>query len=322
MDILIGGDNFWFKYVFMFHVPLFFFLSGCTENLGKERTLIKDIWHKTVNILIPFFLFGIMAIVVNIINNGSLQNVGIYVKDLLLGGIRNNVPFADSLWFLTCIYVVEVIFTILKRIKNKPLVLIISVLISILAVTLIKPSPLVTPHMPYNVDSALYYIIFYCLGWISYNSINKWFETKNKIIKILTTLLVLILFVYSTLLLFGNDPLAGMWKIQYIGAYIKRIIRPLLLITLWINLASFIEKTSSNTKIDEIGKNTLYLCGSEKIAKILLNVTLSIFGININTKSPISILIITVLLLYISNKTIVVLYKNVIDRFRQVLRDD
>ena len=35
-----------FKFVFTYHVPLFFFLSGCMDTYDKENNYFKYVWKK------------------------------------------------------------------------------------------------------------------------------------------------------------------------------------------------------------------------------------------------------------------------------------
>ena len=42
-----------YDFVFAFHVPLFFFLSGCTERLSSEKNLGKYLMKKVKTILLP-----------------------------------------------------------------------------------------------------------------------------------------------------------------------------------------------------------------------------------------------------------------------------
>ena len=78
-------------------------------------------------------------------------------------GIRNQI-FAPSLWFLPCLFVVTIlyhtVYSIFIKYKYKSyLVLAISIMIYVS--TVLPNNPIVRPNWVFNVDSALYYIIYW-----------------------------------------------------------------------------------------------------------------------------------------------------------------
>ena len=98
-----------YNWVFSFHVCLFFYLSGCLENFN-HKTILENIQKKVINILIPFFFFAILGILYNAV----LINTNVYIHEnlmlLLKGDIRNHINFGGGLWFLSCLFVIEILF--------------------------------------------------------------------------------------------------------------------------------------------------------------------------------------------------------------------
>ena len=47
---------------------------------------------------------------------------------------------------------------------------------------LISPPPTVQPSWYWNIDSALYYTIFYCIGFITYEPVLKLFRSKKSLV--------------------------------------------------------------------------------------------------------------------------------------------
>lgn len=158
------------SFVFAFHVPLFFFLAGCAEALNKEKSIVKNITKKIHTVLVPFFLFAILSIAVNVlIKNCTIGTVKSYLLILLQGCVRNKF-FAESLWFLTCLFVVFVMFYFMKKIKSMPVIFLLCFAMFILSDYFLKP--LSNPKWYYNIDSALNYIIYFALGYMSFKKIN------------------------------------------------------------------------------------------------------------------------------------------------------
>ena len=71
----IGAANNW---VFSFHVPLFFLLSGLLENYN-ERGFVKNLIRKTTTIAIPYLFFGVIYSVYEMISTNDLHAVKIQV---------------------------------------------------------------------------------------------------------------------------------------------------------------------------------------------------------------------------------------------------
>ena len=103
-----------YNWVFSFHVCLFFYLSGCLENFN-HKTILENIQKKVINILIPFFFFAILGILYNAV----LINTNVYIHEnlmlLLKGDIRNHINFGGGLWFLSCLFVIEILFSFIKK---------------------------------------------------------------------------------------------------------------------------------------------------------------------------------------------------------------
>lgn len=93
---------------------LCFFLSGCTENFNSKG-ILENVKHKFFTLIVPFFSFGILTIVVNMLNENSLVNIYLETVFLLRGGIRNTSVLGSGLWFLTCLFVINIIFSCVKK---------------------------------------------------------------------------------------------------------------------------------------------------------------------------------------------------------------
>jgi len=105
------GDaaGFGYAFVFRYHVAFFFLLSGCMSNYDKEP-FGKFFVKKLKSIMIPFWFFCFLAIVVQVLQNSlGFDSVKTYTLLVLKGAIRNTF-FAGALWFLTCLFVMEIVF--------------------------------------------------------------------------------------------------------------------------------------------------------------------------------------------------------------------
>lgn len=301
-----------YEFVFQYHVALFFLISGICENFNYENNIKNFFNRKVRNILIPYVFFSMISVVILCsIYNTSLQLLFEQIVLILKGCIRNNF-FAYQLWFLTCLFMIEVLFFFIKKIKVKWIIFLISLFCYIIANTIINP--ITNPKFWYNIDSALYYIIFFTIGYIAFPYISRLFETKNKMHNTIICITGIISFCYSILLYFHIDILNIIPFISSIRLFVP-IIRALIVIWLFFILSRFIIK---NRCLKSIGRNTLYLCGSEWIIKSLASLTLYMFGLKINNFNTIIIHIYTVLLLVITNKYIVPIEKRIITNIQEI----
>lgn len=168
-----------YPYVFQYHVPLFFFISGCMSVYDKERNMGKFLLKKVKRLLLPMWVFAVLSVVISIIQAGSGESL---MDNLLLiakGCVRNSF-LAGSLWFLSCLFVTEVIFKLLSLLMNRWIVLAAAAVMHIISTVLMNPSPVLVPRWWYNVDSMFYYILYYAIGSVVYPSIEKLFLLNSR----------------------------------------------------------------------------------------------------------------------------------------------
>ena len=108
--LAIESTNYIMNWAYSFHMPIFFIISGCLlkykENNGKRYT-IKT---KCYSLLIPYLYFCIANIIIEFILSKFNINIFIY-------GIERTVTFygISSLWFVSALFMGEIVFLILKK---------------------------------------------------------------------------------------------------------------------------------------------------------------------------------------------------------------
>lgn len=288
-------------FVFIYHVPLFFFLSGCMSTLDNEKNILKFVWKKLKSLMIPFWIFALLSIVVTVINN----QINIYdVKDMLVkiayGCIRNRFV-ATSLWFLPCLFVMEIIFKLIKFARFKVLMLAICVAIYVAVVKLIVPGPHISPSWEYNVDSALYFIIYYAIGYAAFPYIASLFKLDTLLKKIVFFATGALSFIYSALQFFGKaDLLPSINKVPVLNIF-SLVISAICII--WFNLIA--AKLLENVALfNEIGRSTLYLCCNEYFMHVFTFDILTLFGLKRALSNPLQTYIFVIILLVLCTKLV------------------
>lgn len=270
-----------YAFVFTFHVPLFFFLSGCAESLSRETPWRVFAVKKLRRILLPFFAFAVL----------SLLAYGVHVNDhsalypqltLILRGCVRNTFLAGSLWFLSCLFVVTLGFDLLRRALRPWALLPVCAALYVLASRALQPSPVVQPAWPYNLDSALYYLIFYAVGYAVFPLLHRLLTEKGRLLRTARGAAACAASAYALLVFFGKDPLSA-WAFHPVLALLYFLLQPLVLIYLTLYLSRWLTHVPPMVAM---GRDSLYLCGSEFLIKLLIPAALSLIGLEIVISQP------------------------------------
>lgn len=155
-------------WIYTFHIPLFFFLSGCVFHgygCGFKEYLIK----KVKTIVVPYFCLGIFLPIFFSIQSYFIEknyDIQTYL-DYFKGFLLQKCWF--TIWFIACLFVVEILFYWITKIcKNNSLIIfIVSVICSAVAMIYYK---LGGNTLVWNIDTAFAAMPFFGLGYIFFNS--------------------------------------------------------------------------------------------------------------------------------------------------------
>lgn len=194
-----------FKYIYTFHMPLFFFIAGIT--FSARSPFLQFLRKKSYRLLLPYFSIGVFSIGVFIlVADGGLEwlrsgtSTGYYqnkfglnpqqmMLNLLLGGwYRNGFVYNSVLWFLPVLFTLELLYYPIERLNNHFLI----AFIFIFAV----PGGWWVRHrtgiaLPWGLRLVLYYLPYFMIGrWLGFRSI---FNNATKSRKLLFVVIALIL---------------------------------------------------------------------------------------------------------------------------------
>ena len=99
-------------WIYTFHIPVFFFLSGYVTKYEKYKNVKEFIVRKVKGLIAPYFSLGIVYIVLQFLYSLVFHNEFNTIKHLknLLYGSR-----IGSSWFITCLICVEIICYIISQ---------------------------------------------------------------------------------------------------------------------------------------------------------------------------------------------------------------
>ena len=297
-----------YPFVFAYHVPMFFFAAGFFAARSLKDSPLPFIKKKTLQLMVPYVFFSILALIVFTLlyDWNILQAKDAAVSAVL--GIRNRV-FAGSLWFIPCLYFMVIgDYFIRKIFKLQVLVLVVAISLFIITQTLLPHNPIHNPTWFMNLDSALYFYIYYVLGAVLFPYFTKDMSTTFQRITTITLTVVALAIVALTYFqapywLFGKItapfPAIAEFKLA-IPIYDVGIALTIIYLNIWVA-----KLFSGIPLLSELGRETLVFCGTEDVTKNVLAESLTIFNLKLRLISPLATVIFSLICLLVSNYTLV-----------------
>ncbi|WKB36456.1 acyltransferase family protein [Terrilactibacillus sp. S3-3] len=158
-------------YIYTFHMPLFFFLSGYLFNLNKFPNIKTFFSKRTKSLIFPYLCFSIVTYIgfVILYNFGQVD----YNHNLLVPLIGSFIAIRKSawtvhigaLWFMNCLLCTELLFYLITKIGRTKtrIVLVLLIIISILGCIYNK---MIGKPLPWSIDVAMISVGFYGLGYL------------------------------------------------------------------------------------------------------------------------------------------------------------
>lgn len=299
-----------YGYLFSFYsVTLFFFISGCSASMSREIGTWSYVKKKLRTIIIPWFIFSLASVGEDLIKNNSYEGIKEQLFHILKGCIRNSF-LAPALWFLTCLFVICVVFSVFCKIRVKVLVIGICLSLYLLAEHGMPHRPTSNPSWLWNIDSAAEYLIYYCLGYFLFPYLHRLMEKNEPWVIGMKIGISLLVAIYGMLVFIGHDLLQFMGLFKA-GALFYPLFSNMLIIFLYIVAAYILQDIKIFQKI---GGCTLFLCGSEFILKNVVKYLIYLLGLNIEFVTPLSVYVYTFILLIIGVQFVVPMEKAVFKR--------
>ncbi|HBV86847.1 MAG TPA: acetyltransferase [Desulfosporosinus sp.] len=154
-------------YMFWFHMPLFFFISGYLYRLNSQQTELSYIKRKVNHLLVPYaYYLMLLALGMFSVSLWRGQSAAYFWsanwKAFLLGGSLLEGVYA-TFWFTTCLFFVQIGYDFLcRKIPSgfyKGLIVLVAFLIAYWQSRYLPES-----FVPWNMDVGLYALVFYAGG--------------------------------------------------------------------------------------------------------------------------------------------------------------
>lgn len=185
-------------YIQSFHMPLFFIVSGFLYKKNDIKITIKKRYQTLMK---PYWIFAIVYIVIKVtlllVKGFSINElvdmviaVCVYPTDMA------HMPFAPALWFLPCMFITTVLYSIIsqyvKTVECK------GIIIAIITICGIIYEQMDLPTLPWTIETVATAIFFWYVGEI----ISKKYCVITKLLN--HKIIVLLIWIISIILVFTN----------------------------------------------------------------------------------------------------------------------
>lgn len=269
MLVVLGHMNvpgFVGKYIYSFHMPLFFFLSGYVYSSNKYTNFSSLLKNKARFLLIPYVYFSLITVFIYFLLDYNL----VMLKNVLYG-VLIGTGGSTALWFLVCLFITELLYySIIKLCKYKIQYIVIVLVMSSIIGYLISIDRMI---LLWKINVSFTSLVLFGVG----NVFNKIEVLNIKNHKNKARLLALfICFVLSVFFCFSNgkkvdmnNNVFGNYFYFYLAAFSGILV--ILIISQIINKQKLLEY---------LGQNTLTILFA---SGIIPKISLSIFSLIFNT---------------------------------------
>lgn len=241
----------WFDEIYSFHMPLFFFLSGCVLNISKPY---KDIVKRKANqLLIPYIFFVFLSC---LFYWGLLFLTHRFSIDQLQSLIKSLFPYKNEiintpLWFLLSLFWMSVIYVGIRKIVHREWLIFTIVMILYLAMKEVGSRGFI---LPFFLGRGLGEMIYMHLGYFLYKRKNYIFQLYELNMSYIVCLLFLSVIVFCSLFYLQKPTIDVLYDFILLFIAIAGISVIFMQSLLFKNLAKYIVGVLSY-----LGCNTLYI---------------------------------------------------------------
>lgn len=155
------------NFIFSFHIPCFFILSGFLSVYSKENNFHLFFTKKVKRLLIPYLFFFLIGYIYWIITCQFVSKKSYYqskewwdpFKGFILG-YGPDLYVSPGLWFLPCLFLTEMIYYLFKhKIKCQD-----NLILFFFFNVIVFFNDVLSSTMPYSFHAIPFSLVFYCLG--------------------------------------------------------------------------------------------------------------------------------------------------------------
>jgi acyltransferase len=250
------------KYIYSFHIPLFFFISGFLFRPAKYATTGNFIIRRLRTLILPYFVFSLISYVLMLgfqawQNGLSSIELSDLAKSIVAIFISANdiIPMPNRpMWFITCLFTVEVLFYFIHKLTtyNRSTQSFLIATIILLSSFGILYDLNVTIRLAWGIDTAFNAFPFYGAGFLISR---KYISQMGRLGGHKAVLLVLLLLLV-TIWLYDKNGIVNLGSNRTGGNFIFFYLTSFSAITSLIIINMVIPKIDA---VEYIGKNSIII---------------------------------------------------------------
>jgi len=153
------------QYIYSFHIPVFFFISGYLYNPEKFSSFVVFLKRKFKGLIVPYLILGGFTYLYWLIVESRFRGSDLNPLQQLLGfALGSNygffLDFNCPLWFFPCLFSMGIIYYFVDKLKSPIYKILVSFSIFMVGV-LVKD---VCPWLPFGICAAMIGLAFYGMG--------------------------------------------------------------------------------------------------------------------------------------------------------------
>lgn len=245
-------------YLYSFHMPLFFYISGYLYKEQYEELNSKEYIKKRAKQLIyPYITLGLVNLLWIIIKDHNLIEIKKFILSFLYSNYIFEINYVGAIWFLLCLFNVEVIYYLIRKSKVNKYTSIVIIILFIIGIIYTK---IAIYRLPFWLDITLFALLFYHLGYIIKFKRKSVYTMGMKLIFLGISICISIIGIVLNYQYCYNEKFLGRIDMLYLhfGNYIFFIITAISGIFTWQIISEIIKE---NFILEWLGRNTLVIMG-------------------------------------------------------------
>lgn len=152
-------------WLYTFHMPLFFFLSGITFNYNKYKDFKLLLRARVKTLIVPYVILSAIYFMYKMVQVIILKSDFNLIKEFIGIFIQIRTTQYDAgLWFIPCIFISEILLLLILKIsKDKTKVYLPLALLTLVSGYLY--CTIIDVKLPWGIDAALIAVSFMVLGY-------------------------------------------------------------------------------------------------------------------------------------------------------------
>lgn len=269
-------------YIYSFHMPLFYYISGYLYKKDYEKMSVKEYTIKRAKeLLYPYLTLNFLNLVWYIIKEHSISGILKYILSFLYSNYIFDINYVGAIWFLMSLFIVEMVYFFIKKNCNLNKTCFWICVCFIFGICIQKLINVIGVRLPFWIDISFFGLFFYNLGYVIKEKCNVSLNLLGKFLLLficvaLSILGIILNYKYCN---FGN--FSGRIDMLYLhfGNYLWFILASISGIFTWHIISKILNR---NKMLELYGKNTLVIMGVHIIFLQVITKIFKMLSLNLN----------------------------------------